>query len=480
MVKLEPSLNAFNLLLEGSKVLSQIEHNGVRIDVEKLNKTIEDALVEISNIEEELKKDDVYKIWKSEYRDEFNLDSCPQLGHILYTKLKIPCKSWTSGGASKKPKPSVSEDSLQDVNHPFVKKLFKAKHLKKTVNTFLKGMQKEVIDGYIHPFYNLHTVVTYRSSSDSPNWQNLPRRDPAIAKLVRNCIIPRKGRHFWELDFKGAEVCVAACVTKCPALLEYVQNKKKDMHRDSAMDLYMLEEGQVHKAIRNAAKQWFVFAEFYGDYYIHCAKNLWEVVDREELKLTDGTPLRKHLNKIGIRELGECNPEKKPIEDTFEYHVRYVEDIFWNKRFVGYKDWKLKWWNDYQTNGELRLPTEFVVRTGKSGPLTKNEAVNVPIQAGSFHCLLWTLIKLQKWINRNKMKTYLLGQIHDSIIGDSPPDEIQDVLNEAYRIIREDLPKHFKWLIIPMECEVEVAEIDKSWWDKKEWKRNGSGIWLAA
>ena len=477
---LVPTAQAFQLLMDGSAALAQMEANGVKIHVPRLERTITRTEEHIKELEAELQTDKVFTLWRKEFGREANLGSNPQLAHILYEKMGIKCKAWTSGGTTGVKKKSVSEKALQDVDHPFVRKLFEVRHLKKTVSTFLKGMRAETVSGFLHPFFHLHTVVTFRSSSSHINWQNLPRRDPHMARLVRRCVIARKGRYLWELDFKGAEVTTAAVVTGDANLISYVKDKSRDMHRDCAMDLYLLEEHQVSKPIRNSAKQWFVFAEFYGDYYVHCAKNLWEAVDREKLTLTDGTPLRKHLKRKKLRDMGDCDPEQDTRPGTYEAHVKRVEEIFWNQRFPGYRDWKKQWWADYQNQGRFITPSGFLVQWGKGGPLAKNDAINSPIQGPSFHCLLFTLIRLQKWLNKNKFKTCLVGQIHDSLIGDSPPDEIDRVLNEAKRIIAEDLPRFFPWLTVPMEIECEVSDVGASWYEKREWRCDNNRHWGAA
>lgn len=476
MSKPRPSREAFKLMMDGSKVLAQVERNGVAVHVERLNKTISEAEKEIKSVEKDLKKDPIYALWRKEYGKESNINSSQQLAHILYDKMGIVCKKTTEKG-----NPSTDEQSLQDVSHPFVKKLFKMKHLEKTVTTFLKGIRREIIDGTVHPFYNLHTVITYRSSGDSPNWQNQPKRNPRLAKMVRDCVIARKGNHFGELDFKSIEVCVAACVSGDPVLLDYVRDTTKNMHRDMAMQIFKLEQDQVTKGIRNLAKQYFVFAQFYGDWYKKCAKNLWENASRERQLLSDGTPLIKHLRKSGFREMGECDPDQETIRGTFEAHLRDVEEDFWGRRFRGYADWKKKWWEDYQANGYFITPTGFLVQWGKEkGALTKNECNNNPIQGSAFHCNLWTMIRLQKWLNRAGMESLLIGQIHDSELFESPPEEIQDVLDEVTRIVREDLPKHFSWLSVPMEIEISVAPLEGSWWDLKEWKKDGESVWRQA
>jgi hypothetical protein len=208
---------------------------------------------------------------------------------------------------------------------------------------------------------------------------------------------------------------------------------------------------------------------------------LWEDVCRDKT-LTIGDDelwVKKHLASKGIKELGECDPDQSPRKGTFEAHVKEVEDAMWRK-FSVYYEWRKKQWADYQEKGYFDLPTGFRISWGQSGVLSRNDCICYPAQGASFHCLLWTLIQLQKWLVKNKMKSRIVGQIHDSMEGTSPPNEIDLVLDEAKRIVTEDLPKHWPWLTVPMQIEIEVAGIGKSWFDKREWKRDEDGIWGAA
>jgi hypothetical protein len=96
------------------------------------------------------------------------------------------------------------------------------------------------------------------------------------------------------------------------------------------------------------------------------------------------------------------------------------------------------------------------------GVITKNSA---------FHCLLWSLIQLQKTIKKYDLKTLLIGQIHDSIVADSPADELDTFLEVAETIMTKKLRKHWEWIIVPMEVEAEVADLGKTWFDKKPYHR---------
>jgi hypothetical protein len=223
----------------------------------------------------------------------------------------------------------------------------------------------------------------------------------------------------------------------------------------------------VDKSIsRDRSKNQFVFPEFYGSYYREIAAGLWDSVLRVKGWEAYGLPVKKHLKANGIR-----GPE------DFENHVRKVERYFWDDLFPVYARWKEEWWEAYQERGYYDTPTGFrIIFNRQFRLLSKNECTNYVVSGSAFHCLLWTLGRLQKWLNKYRMKTKLRGQIHDSMEGDSPPNEIQDVLTEADRIVREDLPKHWPWVIVPLEVECEVAPRGESWYRKEAWVKTG-GKW---
>lgn len=101
------------------------------------------------------------------------------------------------------------------------------------------------------------------------------------------------------------------------------------------------------------------------------------------------------------------------------------------------------------------------------GVYRRNEVLNYPIQGSAFHCLLWSLIEIQKELDRQRMKTLLVGQIHDSILGDSPPEELDDFLSLSEEVMTKRLLKEWKWINVPLKVEAEVSGVDESWFNKK-------------
>lgn len=444
--------SARQLFHEGSLAFAQMESNGVRVDVALLNKTIERVSDRITHLKDKLKSDEVYKQWRKRYADKFSFESGIQLGKVLVDRgITLPETASSKKGARRY---KSDEATLEKINLPFIKSYFEIKKLLKLRSTNLLGIQRELIGDLLRSMYNLHNVVTFRSSSDRINFQNLPNRNPLLAKLVRRLFIPRDGHALLEIDLKANEVRVACSYTKDRRLIE--DTLKGDMHRDMAAECFRIPQDEVPKAVRHVGKNGFVFPEFYGDYYKSVAPSMWEMVDRDDLKLNDGTTVIEHLARQGLPTLAD-----------FTEHVRRVEDNFWNVRYKTYTKWKEKWWSDYNRKGGFITETGFVVRTNKIGmPLSRNECINSPIQGSAFHCLLWVLIELQKWLKKNKMRTLMVGQIHDSIELDVHLDELDDVLGKAFELLRYDIRKAWPWLICPLEGEAELAE--SNWYEKKE------------
>lgn len=451
----------YQLLHDGLIAFAEIEANGIRIDAPRLEKTIVDLTEKKRTLSTELEKDEIWKIWRRRYGSKANLTSTDQLATVLHDELNYEVKKTTEGGS-----PAVDEEALGHIDHPFIQKYVRFKKYDKAGGTFLRGIQKETVDGFLHPSFNLHIPQTYRSSSDSPNFQNFPVRDKEISELIRSHFIARKNHVLVENDFKGIEVSVSACYHKDENFISYITTPGKDMHRDMAAQVYCLEPGQVSKDTRYGAKNKFVFPQFYGDFYVSCAKALWEWIDKGKLKGPDGQSLYEHLKANGIKKLGACDPEESPLKGTFEKHLQEVENDFWNNRFMQYGQWRKDWYKAYLQKGYFDMLTGFRVH----GSLRRNMVVNYPVQGSAFHCLLWTLIQVNRMLRKYKMRSKIVGQIHDSLIGDVHRDELRDYLQLVEHVVTVQLRKHYTWLVVPLEVEYEIAPEGGTWYQKREVK----------
>jgi len=451
----------YQLLHEGAIALAQVEANGIRIDVPRLVETRRSLTEKLRCLRYEMEAEDVWKTWRRRYGERANLTSREQLATILHVDLHYEVTDETETG-----RPATDEEALQKIDNPFVAKIVRYLKYQKTLGTFLTGIEREVVGDRLHPSFHLHTARTYRSSSSEPNFQNFPVRDKEISEIIRSHFIASKGHVLVENDFKGAEVVVSAAYHKDPNFISYITDPTKDMHRDMAAQIYLLEPEQVTKDIRYGAKNKFVFPQFYGDFYVACARNLWEWIRLGKLKSPEGDSLYNHLERQGITHLGVLDPEQDPEDGSFEKHLEEVEDDFWNRRFMEYGRWRKLWYGKYLKRGYFDLLTGFRVH----GSFNRNSVVNYPVQGSAFHCLLWALIRVNRLLATHRMRSMVVGQIHDSLVGDVAVGELKDYLAIVEEVVMVRLRKAYTWLVVPLEVEYEICPVGGNWFQKQEFK----------
>lgn len=462
------TLGAYRLLHEGSILLSRIEANGIKVDEDYLQKAIHSVRQDMAEYEQQMRKDEVFAVWSRMFRDRVNFDSIQQLGKVIYGHFKYPCKVFTPTG-----QPSCTEETLSKIDIPFIKAYFSRKKLEKVLSTYLLNYQREMCDGYIHA--NFHILnATYRSGCKDPNLQNVPNRGGVAPKLCRTCFIPRsKDNVLVEIDYATLEVRVGCAYHKDPVMISYITDPSSDMHRDTAMKLFGIPSDWVSKkTTRDWSKNRFVFPQFYGDTYYSCADRVWRAITKDTSKLPNGKTVKEHLADQGITTLGRCDPQQRPAIGTFEHRCKLTEDDLWHNRFKGYHEWKQRYWRSYCQSGGLGFLNGFWI----SGVFVKNDVTNYPIQGTAFHCLLESLIVIQKHIDRYKWKTKLVNEVHDSLLADVPRTELQDFINLAKRVMTEDVVKKYPFLNVPLDIEVEVCE--ENWFGKVQWVEKG-GKWQA-
>lgn len=453
MIEVKPnSRAAYQLFHDGTLALNKVERNGMRVDVDYCKKQRHRLGRKISFLKSKIEKSPEIKRWKRAKPDTvFNIDSGPQLGDALFKYSNHTSFKETPTG-----KPSTDEESLKSLNLLLVNDILEVRKLSKAKNTYLGGFIREQVDTWLHPFFGLNLVVSFRGQSNNINFQNVPTRLPDIKKLCRQAIIPRTNGMLVEIDYQGAEVKSTTCYHHDPAMLDEINNPKRDMHRDMAMECYLLGLDEWTKTTRYCSKNMFIFPQFYGDWWKQCANNLWKAIVNMDLKTAQGVPLRKHLRSKGIKTLAQ-----------FEKHIKKVEDDFWNRRFKVYNQWKKDHIELYHKTGVIHLLTGFTCQ----GLMDNKQVVNYPPQGTAFHWLLWSLAKLQKWLEAHNLNTKIIGQIHDSIVLDADPSELGMVLAKAEQIMTLDIKRHWPWIITPLGIEVEASPVNGSWYLKDEIKK---------
>lgn len=450
---------AMRLLIEGADAFADLESRGMRVDLPYLDNAIVETEGMMRAAVETMKSSEEWRHWRKHFGERADLNSPTQIARVLFDVLGFEVDVRDDAATTDGDRRKTDKQTLEQIDTPFVKSLLEWRKLTKLHGTYLLAVRREVgDDGFLHPHFYLNFVHTFRTSSGSPNFQNIPIRDPIQGKMIRRAFIPRSDEHvICEIDYAALEFRGAACFWTDPDMIAYASDPSLDIHRDMAAECYLLDTDEVTKGARGVGKNSYVFPRLFGSYWRAIAGNLWIHIERQQLKTKSGVGLYEHLAQHGITELGDG---KEPAPGGFAEHIRGVERRF-DERFSHWASEKEVWWQQYLQRGWFELKTGFVCR----GSYSRMNLMNTPIQGPCCHWMLWSLIRLNMWLKQHGMKSMIIGQIHDSIVLDLHVSEIDDVLHNARRIMCEEVRRHWEWIVTPLEVEAEIAETN--WYEKK-------------
>jgi uracil-DNA glycosylase family 4 len=161
--------------------------------------------------------------------------------------------------AKRVPSASAKTHMPYFVTHPehgeYIQRLIGLKKAHKMMTTYVgkesegTGFWKYIRpDSTIHPLYNLHVTDTGRTSSQNPNGQNIPKRDPRWAKPYRRMFSARPGKAFVSCDLSQAELRMAAWMAMEPAMLK-IYAEGGDIHAATAAAVAQIPE-EVFKSYK--------------------------------------------------------------------------------------------------------------------------------------------------------------------------------------------------------------------------------------
>ncbi|MDQ1465942.1 MAG: polymerase, partial [Actinomycetota bacterium] len=222
------------------RVLARMEAAGVAIDL----KFLDELSVELTSQCRELEA----RI-HAHAGEAFNVNSTPQMRHILFEKLGLtPVKRTKTG-------PSTDADSLQKMaeSHPIVADLLKYREVEKLRGTYADALPPLVReDGRIHASFNQISTTTGRISSDSPNLQNIPVRTSG-GREMRKAFIAAEGCGLLTADYSQIELRVLAHLAEDPGLIDAFA-RNLDVHTVTAARVFGVDESAVDAFQRRFAK----------------------------------------------------------------------------------------------------------------------------------------------------------------------------------------------------------------------------------
>ncbi len=247
-----------------SSVLARMQAAGIALDVPYLDEMAESVRDRMADL-----RDQIYR----HAGEEFNLNSPPQLRHILYEKLKL-------SPGKRTPKGQLSTDAsvLEKLRHahPIVDALLSWRELDKLNSTYLEALPRQVDprDGRVHTTFNQTGAATGRLSSANPNLQNIPVRGE-LGRQIRRAFVPGAADQLLLVaDYSQIELRILAHLTGDEGLGAAFASGA-DIHTATSARVFGLPEDQIDPATRSRAK-----AINYGLAY---GMNAWGLASRLEI-----------------------------------------------------------------------------------------------------------------------------------------------------------------------------------------------------
>ena len=388
------------------KVLSDMEQEGVKVDLAQLRRYSAGLAAEMNAIQERVR----------EMAEDPNLNilSPIQIGNLIFEKLKLDPKI--------KPKTGVrysyptDEDTLSSLadKHPIINEILEYRAVRKLLSTYIDPLPTYVSPetGKIHTTFNQALTATGRLSSSKPNLQNIPIRTER-GKEIRKAFVPsRPDGVIVSADYSQIELRIMAHLSCDMHLIEAFRNGQ-DVHAITAAKIFGISPEEVTSDQRRIAKT----ANFGIMYGISAF----------------GLSQRLHIGRAEA---------KKIIEDYFANFPAissYIEDTLTAARETGYVE---------TIFGRRRYLPDINSKNGTVRALAERNAINAPIQGTSADIIKMAMINVDNRLKQEGLQSRMVLQIHDELVFDAVKEEVETLS----RIVKEEM-ENVTRLSVPLTVE---------------------------
>jgi DNA polymerase I-like protein with 3'-5' exonuclease and polymerase domains len=177
----------FNLETDLLRLLLEMRWKGVRVDLEKAEKTKKFFKSEEEKIYQNIKKETGIDIGSS---DIYAAASLQKIFDKLGEKYEL---------TEKNKQAKISNTLMRESDNPLIQSISVAREYNKAHTTFIDSILKHQVDGRIHAEINqlkgeYGGTVSGRLSMNNPNLQQVPARNEAIGPRIRSLFLPEEGR----------------------------------------------------------------------------------------------------------------------------------------------------------------------------------------------------------------------------------------------------------------------------------------------
>ena len=366
-----------------SEVLYRMERSGVLVDARQLEAMSHELGQKMLDLEARAHR---------EAGQPFNLGSPKQIAEIFFEKKGIPVVRKTPSGA-----PSTDEEVLEKLalDHPLARLLLDHREISKLKSTYTDKLPRMVNPqtGRVHTTYGQAVAVTGRLSSNDPNLQNIPVRT-SEGRRIREAFVAPPGSAIVSADYSQVELRIMAHISGDENLLRAFA-AGEDIHRATAAEVFGRSLAEVSSEERRYAKV-INFGLIYGMSAFGLA---------QQLGLERATA-QAYISSYFTRYPGVA----KYMEDT----RKAARDRGYVETVLGRRLWlpEIKSANPARRSGAERA------------------AINAPMQGTAADLIKLAMIAVQGWLDREKLASRLIMQVHDELVLEVPQAELARVRAE--------------------------------------------------
>jgi DNA polymerase-1 len=393
------------------QVLAAMEREGLKLNAKRLAEVGAGFGERIATLEKE-----IFELAE----EEFTIGSPQQVGRVLFEKLGLTRKRRGKTGFSTDARVLAQ---IRD-EHPIVEKIESWRELTKLKNTYLDSLP-DLIDpqtGRVHTTFNQAATTTGRLSSTNPNLQNIPIRTE-IGRPVRACFVAEDGARLLSADYSQVELRVLAHVAEEEVLKE-IFRAGEDVHAATAAEVFDISRDDVDVGQRSKAKM-VNFGIVYG-------LTGFGLADRLNIPRKEGEEfVSRYLERFpAVRAFREQVVERAQEEG-------YVTTLMGRRRSIP----------------ELRSGNPNTRRLGE------RLAVNTVIQGTAADIIKAAMVRCQRALREAGMATRPVLQIHDELLFEGPPAEME----AAVELVRREMCAAYQ---LDPSLEVDVG-VGVDWLDAK-------------
>ncbi len=388
-------------------VLTRMEQSGVRIDRQ--------TLAEMSSrLEGEIaaKAKEIYECCGI----EFNIGSPKQLGDVLFNRLNLPKPVKYGKGKTISTAVDVLESLAEE--HLAPRMVLEYRQLTKLKSTYVDALPALLNphSGRLHTTFGQTGTATGRLSSTNPNLQNIPIRTE-LGREIRAAFTADPGHVLLAADYSQIELRLLAHFSEDPLLVE-AYRRGDDIHTLTASQVFGVPPLMVTPDHRRQAKV-VNFGIVYGLSAFGLSQNLG--IQPGEAKQFISAYFEKYA---GVR---------KFIDQTLEEARR---------------DQKVK-----TLFGRIRPIPDINSKNSNLRGFAERTAVNTPLQGTAADLIKIAMIRIDKALREQHLKSVMTLQVHDELVFEVPESEI-----DAMKSLVRDQMENVHPLKVPLLVEIGVGQ----------------------